>query len=130
MAGSYTRFGGFGGSDDDYIRQFSNNRQSFDDVFGNDETMQALENSRQRTQQGITQLAGTALQGMGERAAALEYANAWKEQADAARRAAKKKQSGGLFGGLFNVAGTAASFIPGVGPLIGAGLKAVGGGFG
>lgn len=131
MAFNPGRFGGgFGSDDDDYMRMFGNSAQSFGDVFGDNETTNALEASRKRSQQGMTQLAGGAIQQAGQRAQALAYAEGWKQQADAERRAQKKRQSGGFLGGLFNVAGTAASFIPGAGPFISAGLKAVGSGFG
>ena len=131
MAFNYGKFsGGFGGNDDDYMDAFSKNAQSFDDVFGGNETTNALEASRKRSQEGMTQMAGSAIQQAGQRAQALAYAAGWKQQADAERRAQKRRQGGGFLGGLFGAAGTAASFIPGVGPLIGAGLKAVGSGFG
>lgn len=130
MAFNYGKFSaGFGGSDEDYMSAF-NNAPSFDSVFGSRETTNALEASRKRSQEGMTQLAGSAIQQAGQRAQALAYAEGWKQQADAERRAQKRRQGGGFLGGLFNVAGTAASFIPGVGPLVGAGLKAVGSGFG
>lgn len=130
MAFNYGQFGGgFGANDDDYMSAFGDSAQSFKGLYG-DETTNALESNRRQRQEGMAQLASGSIQQIGQREQALAYAKGWQEQADRERRAQKAKQRGGFLGGLFNVAGAAASFIPGAGPFISAGLKAVGSGFG
>lgn len=127
MAFDYGQFSsGFG--QQDYGNAFDNS-DSFGAVFGGDATVKALDASRKKRQEAMTDMASGAIQQVGQREQALAYARGWQEQVDKERRAQRKRQSGGFLGGAFNFLGTAASFIPGAGPLIGAGLKAVGGGF-
>lgn len=128
MAFNYEQFGsGFG--QQDYGGAFDSS-DSFGSVFGGDATVKALDASRKKRQQAMTDMASGVIQQAGQREQALAYAKGWQEQADKDRRVQQKRRSGGFLGGAFNFLGTAASFIPGAGPLIGAGLKAVGSGFG
>lgn len=64
-------------------------------------------------------LIGSAIDAKGQREAARQLAEA---------HMAQQKRKG--IGGIFDVLGTAASFIPGAGPLIGGAIKGAGGFFG
>jgi hypothetical protein len=75
-------------------------------------------------------LADSALQAKSEWEQARAYADAYQEERDKAiaaqKRAQQRKSRVSLASGIGDVLGTAASFIPVVGPIAGAALKGVG----
>lgn len=96
-------------------------------LFNDGRAARALLGAQTANQERNIEFTGAAMNAIGERQRALEYARAFEEQR---KREKRDQQKRGLFGGVFNALGTAASFFPGVGPLIGAGLKGIGGSIG
>lgn len=113
---------GTSGGDDSY---FGGNADSFGSLFG-DETTRNLEGARLNQARANTALASSGIEQIGKWNQAKEYAQAYQSQVKRYDDQQRRKQRSGLFGGALNVLGTAASFIPVAGPVIGAGLKTAG----
>lgn len=97
------------------------------DLYPNPDAANGLSSSVFARSGAFGDLAGGALKARASWLEAKNYADAYQSAADKARR---KQSQRSAIGGALQVLGGAASFIPGAGPLISAGLRGIGGMFG